>query len=99
VSFLPKNTTPNGRSIWDEGTRSMQRLHTSWLDRSELRIQPLHQVHDSLIGQFKFEDKDWAISKLKEYFNNEIQIAKTKLTIPFAGTYGPNWGDQPFPIK
>lgn len=59
-----------------------------------LRIQPLHQVHDALIGQFRIEDTDFAKSKLHEWFNNPIQIAKTTLIIPFSGTYGESWGSQ-----
>jgi hypothetical protein len=58
-----------------------------------LRIQPLHQVHDALIGQFKIEDTTWAISRIKQYFANEIVIAGIPITIPFGGSYGESWGN------
>lgn len=67
--------------------------YTQRTDRVVLKIQPLHQVHDALIGQFKIEDTSWAIGKIKSYFANEIIIAGTPITIPFEGTYGPNWGN------
>lgn len=60
----------------------------------DLRIQPLHQVHDAIIGQFRIADTDWAVPKIREYFNNELEIANTKVIIPFEGAYGPSWGEQ-----
>lgn len=58
-----------------------------------LRIQPLHQVHDALIFQAKKSDTEWAINKVKSYFNNTIVIAGIPIVIPFDGRYGPSWGD------
>lgn len=56
-------------------------------------IEPLHQVHDAMIGQFPIERTEWAKSKLYEYFNNPITIGSVTLTIPFDGEYGPSWGN------
>lgn len=56
-----------------------------------LRIEPLHQVHDALIGQFKIDDTAWASDKIKSYFDNVIEIAGLKIKIPFEGNYGKNW--------
>jgi hypothetical protein len=56
-----------------------------------LRIEPLHQIHDALLGQFRIEDTTWAIARLKSYFDNELVIAGQKITIPFEGVYGTNW--------
>lgn len=56
------------------------------------RIDPLHTVHDALIGQFRKEDTDWALPKIRSFFNNEMYIANTKIIIPFSGAYGPSWG-------
>ena len=61
--------------------------------KTKLRIEPLHQVHDALIGQFKITDTPWAVDKIKSYFTNEITIAGIKLIIPFEGGYGPSWGN------
>jgi hypothetical protein len=58
-----------------------------------LRIEPLHQVHDALIGQFRIEDTAWAVAKIRSYFQNTLTIANTKLIIPFEGAYGPSWGE------
>jgi len=61
--------------------------------RLTLRIQPLHQVHDALLGQFKKEDAAWAVSKIKTYFNNTLKIAGKDIVIPFEGAYGDSWGN------
>lgn len=72
-------------------------MHNLWTDKenrlpnNKLRIEPLHQIHDALLGQFKIEDTAWAISRIKHYFTNPIRIAGQEITIPFEGTYGTNW--------
>jgi len=58
-----------------------------------LRIEPLHQVHDALIGQFKITDTAWAINKIKTYFDNTFIIAGIPICIPFEGNFGKNWAD------
>lgn len=58
---------------------------------TKLRIEPMHQVHDEFLSQFKTLDTEWATDKIKQWFNNEIVIAGIKITIPFEGTYGINW--------
>jgi DNA polymerase I-like protein with 3'-5' exonuclease and polymerase domains len=60
---------------------------------TKLRIEPLHQVHDALVGQFKISETSWAIPKIKSYFNNELNIAGQKIIIPFEGGYGKSWGE------
>jgi len=59
----------------------------------KLRIEPLHSVHDALLGQFRKEDTAWAVNKIKAYFDNEIIIAGIPITIPFEGAYGESWGN------
>ena len=61
---------------------------------NKLRIEPLHQVHDALIGQFPQPDTTWAVPRIKSYFANPLIIAGTQITIPFEGHYGPSWGEQ-----
>ncbi len=61
------------------------------LEAHALRVEPLHQVHDALVGQFKIADTAWAVGKIREWFNNPIIIAGQKITIPFSGSYGTNW--------
>ncbi len=62
-------------------------------DGKRLKVEPLHQVHDALIGQFSKDITEWATKKIRSWFQNEIIIANTKLTIPFEGNYGPSWGE------
>ncbi len=57
------------------------------------RAEPLHQVHDALIGQFHKDDVAWALPKIREWFNNPLIIAGQTITIPFEGNYGLSWGD------
>lgn len=80
-------------------------LHRLWHDpdnrvpnasgslHARLVIEPLHQVHDALIGQFPKERTEWAVAKVRSYFQNELVIANTKVVIPFDGAYGPSWGE------
>lgn len=82
-------TVPSdSRTTYGTGGDDEKYVYTS------LRIQPLHSVHDALLGQFKIEDTAWAISKIKSYFANEIIIAGIPITIPFEGHYGRSWGEQ-----
>lgn len=60
-----------------------------------LLIEPLHQVHDALCGQWPSFLREWGREKVREWFNNELEIAGTKLVIPFDGTWGPSWGNMP----
>jgi len=57
----------------------------------QLIIEPLHQVHDALVGQFPTVLTPWAIAKIKSYFNNPMIVANQKLTIPYDGAYGTAW--------
>lgn len=56
-----------------------------------LRIEPLHQVHDELLTQFKITDTEWAIGKIKQWFNNPMNLFGENITIEYDGSYGLNW--------
>jgi len=58
-----------------------------------LRIEPLHQVHDALIGQFRKSDTHWAVPRVRSYFDNPLVIAGQTITIPFEGNFGVSWGN------
>jgi hypothetical protein len=58
-----------------------------------LHIKPLHQMHDAVIGCFPCDRTDWALPKIKSYFDNPITIAGITVTVPFDGGYGPSWGE------
>jgi uracil-DNA glycosylase family 4 len=71
-------------------------VHRLWHDEQNwnsqgLIIQPLHQVHDAVCGQFPIELADWARAKVKSYFDNPLTIAGYEITIPYEGLYGSNW--------
>lgn len=57
-----------------------------------LIIEPHHQVHDALNGSFPVDRTDWAVSKIRSYFNFTIPIAGQDICIPFEGEYGDSWG-------
>lgn len=57
-----------------------------------LYIQPAHTVHDALLGRFEKTRTEWAVEKIRQWFDNELTIANTKVVIPFEGAYGPSWG-------
>lgn len=74
-------------------------LHKLWHDSDNRRsdgtliIEPLHQVHDALCGQFPKPKLEWALAKIRSYFANPLSIANQQLTIPFEGYYGASWGE------
>lgn len=86
-----RHSLSNGRSDMVSGMQSMdvRRDHKS----RRLIIEPLHQVHDALIGQFPIEHTAWTVSTIRTYFQNELEIAGRKVIIPFEGAYGPSWGE------
>ncbi len=57
-----------------------------------LIIEPLHQVHDALCGQWPQALREWARAKVRSYFNNKLTISGIDLIIPFDGTWGDSWG-------
>ena len=63
-----------------------------------LIIEPLHQVHDALCGQWPIAAREWARAKVRAYFNNALVIAGREVVIPFDGAYGPSWGECTNPI-
>lgn len=75
-------------------------LRRLWYDQANRRpdgslyIEPLHQVHDALIGQFDIDRVAIDIPRLREYFNNTLTIADREIVIPFEGEYGHYWGDH-----
>jgi hypothetical protein len=58
-------------------------------------IEPLHQIHDAIAGQWPVEMRDWAVRRVRTYFANEINIDGYKLIIPFEGHWGSDWGNMP----
>ena len=59
--------------------------------RCRLKVEPIHQVHDEALFQFRMSDTTWALTKIRQWFNNPIRISGIEVTIPFEGAYGTNW--------
>jgi hypothetical protein len=99
VAFEPQaNTTyATNKALWRLWSDPENRQQCPY--NQHLIIEPLHQVHDALLGQFSITSVVWAIEKIKSYFNNPITIAGQTITIPFEGTYGKYWGDKVGEIK
>jgi DNA polymerase I-like protein with 3'-5' exonuclease and polymerase domains len=78
---------------------TMLALYKLWNDPEnrveggKLKVEPLHTVHDSLIGQFHKSITPWALDKIRNAFANTLRIANTELVIPFEGHYGISWGN------
>lgn len=97
----PDNNIQHLRS--ENGARSLVRLPESvqaYVRDSPraLIIEPLHQVHDALCGQFPTHLAEWCCDRLRTYFDNPLTIAGQQITIPFDGGYGPSWGECKTPI-
>lgn len=56
-----------------------------------LIIEPLHQVHDALLGQFPQDHTEWAVQKIRSYFSTPLRIANRSIHIPYEGAYGTDW--------
>lgn len=65
-----------------------------------LIVEPLHQVHDAIVGQFPVDKVEWSTAKIRSAFENPLVIAGEHVVIPFEGAYGDSWGpeDLIFPI-
>lgn len=86
-------TDPSNQVDWSVQHRNQSAAQTLGAKpRSSLRIQPLHQVHDALIGQFRKEETEWSIPRIRAAFDNKMTIARMEITIPFEGAYGESWG-------
>lgn len=91
---------PQNNTTWATNL-AMLRL---WSDPENRRangsliIEPLHQVHDALCGQWPQDCRAWARNKVRSYFQNTICIAGTELVIPFDGGWGESWGDCNNPL-
>lgn len=73
-------------------------LSNLWKDPENKRngkfiVEPLHQVHDALIGQFSKSDIDFAKRKIPKWFDNTLVVANTQLVIPYEGNFGASWGE------
>lgn len=56
-------------------------------------VEPLHQVHDAVLGQFKKGDTHYCVKLIQMCFQNPLVIANQEITIPFEGAYGTSWGN------
>ena len=62
-------------------------------EKRRLIVKPMHQMHDAVIGCFPTDRTEWALPKIKSYFDNPITIAGITVTVPFEGGYGRSWGE------
>lgn len=79
--------------LWSDGENREGQSTSIYNSGVRLRVEPLHQVHDALLGQFRKDFTPWAIDKIKSWFNNSMMIAGQRITIPFEGHYGRSWGE------
>jgi len=56
-----------------------------------LRVEPLLLVHDSVLAQCVEAEKDFARGKMKQWFENEIEIAGERIVIPADGVIARDW--------
>jgi len=91
VSFEPQANTTYAVNL---ATLRLWEDQDNRTSANSLRVEPLLSVHDELVMQFKQADTEWAVDKIRSWFNNVIEIAGTKLVIPYDGSYSPSWGDS-----
>lgn len=55
-------------------------------------LKILNQVHDSLLVQYKIEDRAEAIPAIREALTSSLTIKNRIFSIPVEAQYGPSWG-------
>lgn len=71
-----------------------------WFDQDNrdthgnLIIEPLHQIHDALLGQFPTSQHEQCVARLRQYFSNTLTIANQPIVIPYEGKCGLYWEDK-----
>lgn len=60
---------------------------------TKLIVEPLHQVHDAVCGQFPKDRTEECVAALRRWLNNTLVIADQPIVIPYEGGYGPSWGE------
>lgn len=79
-------------------------LRNLWYDprnRTRLNglfIEPLVQVHDALVIQFRKSDQQWVKERMTEWFHVPIKVQGVEVKIPVEGKWGDTWGacTQPY---
>jgi DNA polymerase I-like protein with 3'-5' exonuclease and polymerase domains len=56
-------------------------------------VENVHQMHDALVNQWRMEEREFALTKLKEWFNLTLNIRGYQIRVPFEGAWGTSWGD------
>lgn len=56
-----------------------------------LRVEPLTVVHDSILFQFRAEERAAVGDRVRSWFGNEVEIAGAKIVVPADGTVGQDW--------
>lgn len=79
-------------------------LYRLWHDPQNRRtngsliVEPIHQVHDALVVQWRAEDRSFALAGIRDWFSSTLTIAGQQVVIPFEGAFGPSWGECETPI-
>ena len=101
-----KGVVEANHETFKEALASGPQFYTTWMSKralwrlwydetnrrgNDLIVEPLLLVHDAMVGQWRREDDAWARTKLREWFDNEVEIAGQKVTIPADGQVDDDW--------
>ena len=64
-----------------------------------LIVEPLHQMHDAICGQFRKCALNFARRKFREWLDVPVVVAGQTLRISYEGGYGDSWGDTEHPDR
>ena len=80
--------------LWNDPENRLEKARPNYeKTTTTLKAEPLHQIHDALLLQCKESDLSWTITKLKQWFDNPLQIAGQSIVIPYASEWGRSWGE------
>jgi hypothetical protein len=63
-------------------------------EEGALLVEPLHQVHDAAIFQGAIERRVWIVAKVRQWFNNNVNVGGIDFVMPYELGVGSSWGKQ-----
>ena len=85
VSFIPQSTVADiiNLALWQV-----------WHDHDPDLIQLLGQIHDAIFCQFRIEDEELAVDRLRDIMTIDVPVGERIMTIPVEIATGYNWGKK-----
>lgn len=88
TSWVPQSTSV------DYMNGGMLRVFNEIVKPGKWGTELLHQNHDSILIQYKKENRDLVLPAVAKRLLSTLEINGYEVTIPVEASYGPSWGEQ-----